>query len=497
MKDLGTFERLIAFRFIVPMFLFDVCSRTAMRLLIRLFALFLPLALAAAPAGPARIFPLEPYQALATPWLESGSGDPIFSEPFQARKAAEFQRTWLGPWDPDFVARGFTPQVAGLEAKVLANLQRDIVEGTGFGPNLRPYGPQWLSRIQAQLPPARDVPFRFHPGRRAMVTDNALVRLLPTLDLYMQHPDLPGQGYPFDNLQNSVLWAGTPVYLLEETRDRAWCKVLAADCAGWIRIQSVARAGAGFVRTWRRKVLRQGLAAAIQTETPVLDTRGRFRFHAYVGGVFPRRPAKGPRMAILIPARDPASHRAICARAFLEVGAGVPQPWPYTARNAALLWKTLLGRPYGWGNTQFHNDCSAELKHFFAPFGLWLPRHSSDQKDVGRSTDLSSLNLQERLAALSRIGRPYRSLLWFQGHVMLYLGPLAYTAKDGETAAGFMTYQNLWGLRPRDLPDYRAIIGGSVLFPVLERYPEAPELVSLADRSRFVVTDLDDEDLAP
>jgi hypothetical protein len=59
-----------------------------------------------------------------------------------------------------------------------------------------------------------------------------------------------------------------------------------------------------------------------------------------------------------------------------------------------------------------------------------------------------------------------------------YLGPWdpAFVAVDGSKATGFMTYQNLWGLRPKAPPDYRAIVGGSVLFPVLDRYPEQPEL---------------------
>ncbi|MDR3670767.1 MAG: SH3 domain-containing protein [Holophaga sp.] len=453
---------------------------------------FLPLCLALGGA-PSRLFHLEPYQAMAEPWLTATGDQALFPAPFQTRKAAAFQRAYLGPWDPDFVAGHLTPQVAGLEARVLADLQREIVAHTGFGPNLRPWGPGWIRRIQAQLPPTVEVPFRFRAGHRAVVTENALVRLLPSQDLFLQNPELPGQGYPFDQLQNSVLWAGTPVYLLAETRDRRWCKVLAADCAGWIRTPSLTRAGAGFVRRWRGAVRRHGLVAAIRTETPVLDTRGRFHFHAYVGSVFPRRAAGGPRPAILIPGRDPASLHAVCTKAFLEPRCGVPQPWPYTPRHAAALWHTLLGRPYGWGNLQFHNDCSAELKSFFAPFGLWLPRNSTDQRDAGRSVDLSGLGLQERLAALIRVGQPYRSLVWIQGHVMLYLGPLQYTAADGETAAGFMTYQNMWGLRPRDLPDYRAIIGGSVLFPVLERYPEAPGLQSLAERARLVVTDLGDD----
>ena len=54
-----------------------------------------------------------------------------------------------------------------------------------------------------------------------------------------------------------------------------------------------------------------------------------------------------------------------------------------------------------------------------------------------------------------------------------------------------MSYQNLWGLRPRNPPDYRAIVGGSVLFPVLDFHPEGPELDSLANKKRLVLTYLD------
>jgi hypothetical protein len=469
-----------------------------MRLLVWLLSASLPLVLAGAQAaGPSRLFPMEPYQRLRTPWLEARDEQALFSQAFQARKAQRFRTQYLGPWEPGFVTRHLTPQVAMREARVLASLQQDIEEGTGFGPNVRPYGPDWLQRIQDQLAPDRPGRFRFLASERAVILENALVRRLPTMDLYMQHPDLPGQGYPFDNLQNSVLWAGTPVYVLGRTRDRAWSKVLAADCAGWVRAQDLAGAGPGFVRRWRGAVLRHGLVAAIQTQTPVMDRHGRFRGQAYVGSVFPRRPARDSRQAILIPGRDSRSHQATCEPGFLRAGAGVPLPWPYTPRHAAQVWRTLLGRPYGWGNSRFHNDCSAELKFFFTPFGLWLPRHSMDQKAAGRSEDLSGLSLPDRLAALTRIGRPYRSLVWIQGHVMLYLGPLEYRAENGEAAAGFMTYQNLWGLRPRDLPDFRAIIGGSVLFPVLDHYPERPELRSLADRDRFVVTTLDEEPAGP
>jgi len=102
--------------------------------------------------------------------------------------------------------------------------------------------------------------------------------------------------------------------------------------------------------------------------------------------------------------------------------------------------------------------------------------------------DLGGLGLQERLAALAEVGRPYRSLLWIEGHVMLYLGPLGDPARPG-----FMTYQNLWGLRPKEGPDFRAVVGGSVLFPVRPPDPAAPDLGSLAARPQSVVTQLEED----
>ena len=180
----------------------------------------------------------------------------------------------------------------------------------------------------------------------------------------------------------------------------------------------------------------------------------------------------------------------MCATAFLPEGCGVRQPWPYTPGNVARLWKQLLGRPYGWGNLNLNNDCSGELKNFFTPFGLWLPRHSSSQREIGPTLDFSALGLAERMQAMAKFAQPYRTLIWIEGHIMLYLGPIRQA--DGR-ANGFMTYQNLWGLRPKEGPDYRSIVGCSVLFPVLDSDPEAPELDSLANKRRLVITQLDGE----
>ena len=436
-----------------------------------------------------QVFSMDGYRALAEPWLQPGEDQVLLSPAFQARKTLDFKQHYLAPWSPDFLASHLTEDVRTLEARVFANLHKDIETRQGFGPNDCPYDELWLQRQEQNLgasPVQRAV---YHPGNRAIVLANAPVRLLPTADLYLQGPTVPGEGYPFDNLQNSVLWAGTPVYLLAENQDHSWCKVLTADCAGWVSRDKVARAGATFIQMGRLAVARRPLEAVLRTQAAVRDERGLFRFQAYVGAVYPQ--AKGG--GILIPATSAGTGDAIWQRAALAGGDAAAQPWACTRRHAAQLWSTLLGRPYSWGNINFGNDCSAELKAFFTAFGLWLPRNSVDQKDVGPGTDLTALSMADRIRTLRAIGHPYLSTVWIDGHIMLYLGPMDIRGADGALASGFMSYQNVWGLRPKTPPDYRRIIGGSVLFPVLDLYPEHPELDSLANKSRFVVTHLDRE----
>ena len=443
-----------------------------------------------APTGPRFLqrLPLDAYHRLGAPWREATGGGALFTPERQSQDAAAFRDRYLAPWDGAILEAHDSGLVLAMEARMLGVLGQDLTARQALGPNHRPIDHATLQDLKRRLPPALETQPAYQDDQRAVIMENTAVRLLPTAAMYLRKS---GQGYPFDLLQNSVLWAGTPVYLLQETLDGAWSKVLAPDCCGWIRSQCVARVGSGFVRNWRRAVAREGLTAVRRTEAPVLDTGGgRFLFHTYVGAVFPRWEAGGDGEGILVPVRDAVTGLALSRRAILPEDGGVAQPWAYTPGHAAALWETLLTRPYGWGNVNFHNDCSAELKAFFAVFGLWMPRHTSGQARLGAQHDLSHLGVNDRLQALSSLGQPYRTLVWFSGHIMLYLGPLDYRAANGAKAMGFMSYQNLWAMGVMGLPEAREIVGGSVLFPVLDWHPEAPDLHSLADRDRFVLTQL-------
>lgn len=102
--------------------------------------------------------------------------------------------------------------------------------------------------------------------------------------------------------------------------------------------------------------------------------------------------------------------------------------------------------------------------------------------------DMSASNKEDRLSYLMQNGRPFLTIVYIGGHVLLYMGNYQNPNKPDETMA--MTYQNIWGLKPNP-PTRRAVIGQSVIFPMLLQYPEDTNLISLAGKQFFQVSYLD------
>jgi cell wall-associated NlpC family hydrolase len=219
-----------------------------------------------------------------------------------------------------------------------------------------------------------------------------------------------------------------------------------------------------------------------------LDSDGTSRFVARIGTVLPIEGQTPAGRVVLVPTRgtngNATIHRAAVDSARIE-----SMPLAATPRNFAVLLKGMVGQPYGWGNSYFYNDCSAELRSLLMPFGIWLPRHSSAQAAMGNRVNLSALNTDERLSYLVKHGHPLLTLIHINGHVMLYIGNVSF---DGKVVP--MIYQNIWGLRPAD-NSRRSIIGQSVFLPLLTDYPEDRSLQSLASKTLFELTFLDDADV--
>lgn len=83
----------------------------------------------------------------------------------------------------------------------------------------------------------------------------------------------------------------------------------------------------------------------------------------------------------------------------------------------------ILNEPYGWGGEGGLRDCSRFIMDLFRSFGIWLPRSSRKQAKTGLpAVDVHALSLTQKKKRIASLAKQGPLLLYFKGHIMLYLG---------------------------------------------------------------------------
>ncbi len=445
------------------------------------------------------LFPIENYNQNLNDWFKPGDANydkALLSNAMQEHHMKVLYSHYFGlysPWEPGYVSqilhKSPPDDLSTIEQSIIQwfNNSNKPNSELGYGENFRPYSPAWTTSIINNIPLDLLRQLSYHAENRAIAIDNLNARALPTAEVFFYHYKMPGAGYPFDNLQMSSVWAGTPLYILCETRDHRWSLVLTPEFIGWVKTTGLARTSESFITTWKTAA-KKNLAAITRSEIPLVDEEGQFRLTAYIGSFFPAE-AGASEFKLLLPVAD--THRnAQIIHGNLSSENAVLMPLLPTPQHFSQVMSSLIGRPYGWGGIYFYNDCSAELKNLLTPFGIWLPRHSSDQVYAGKLIDMSAAPTSQRLSYLMGNGHPFLTLVYIGGHVLLYVGNYPNpNDKDHTTMA--LSYQNMWGLSPNP-PNRRAVVGKAVLFPLLLQYPEDSSLVSLAGKKYFQVAYLDE-----
>lgn len=458
--------------------------------------------------APIKIFPLDNYPQNIEHWINPNDSDyntSLISKDKQKKDLEDFYHHSYGslsPWNSEYITSKLKPDPDNKVAEqtiIKLNLdsafsEQNIINSygnfpktpknkIGYAENFHPHPDQWVKDIITNMKLEQFKSVTYDLKNRAITVENIYARNLPTDTPHFAHFSLPGQGYPFDNLQESAIWVGTPVYIVGETVDKEWSLIITPHhIMVWVKTKGIAKVDEDFVQKWREHA-QQGMIAITHTETNVIDTTRRHRFNAYIGTVFPGKINPDSTIEALIPLADDQGN-AQTAKTIINNTHATPIPLEATPRNFATVMTGLLGRPYGWGGIYFYNDCSADLQSLYTPFGIWLPRNTSSQKNFGTMVDLSQKTMQERLKYLKDYGKKFTTIIHINGHVMLYIGNFSTSNHTIEQETMVMTFQNIWGLRPKN-NSYRAVIGQSVLFPILEQYTEDYDLESLADKTSF------------
>lgn len=373
-------------------------------------------------------------------YLHPATADEEMVTPERQREMQEhFLRRFFRPW------RQTGPTLTREE---LAGEFAKYRKHPGYGENSRKHSPAWFAAL------ARNADLAAFPnaGFKAVTVYPSDLRLQPTFKPHFASLRTDGSGYPFDNFQNSAIPANTPVYVAHVAHDQAWVLVESHYGAGWLPLRDVVPVEEDLTALWQAA----GQVAVTRDDVAVYDEGGRFLFKTGVGSQFPLIDGDGDHYRVAVIEADHL-RKARVRPALLPADAAVRQPLRLTPRALAETALKLMNQPYGWGGLYQNRDCSSLLKDLFAPFGIWLPRHSSHQALTGGTfTDLRSLVPEERERIIVQQGVPFLTLIWVRGHIMLYLG-----SHEGHA----LVFHNLWGIKTRSFwgEEGRKIIGHAAI----------------------------------
>jgi hypothetical protein len=367
------------------------------------------------------------------------SDQPLLAPAAQAAMHGRALERFFAPW---------RQTRASLSASEISWGVRSLGSKQGYAENLQPY-PQdrWVHIVALQ-----DLPN--YPSLRlaAITVRNTALRVLPSSRPFFLDPAQPGEGFPFDYFQNTALWLGTPVFITHASLDRAWYYVETAFANGWVRGEDVALTDRHFCAQYESK----SMVALRRDEVPLVG-QGMFLGQTHIGAIFPLLFRSAHGFTVRVPVRD-GTGQARMVPAELGYPLASLMPLPLTSRVVAELADAMSGQLYGWGGMFENRDCSSTMRDLFLPFGVWLPRNSSQQAKMGGELiSLEGLDAQSKLFAIRSQGKAFASLISLPGHVGLYLGT------DGRGDP--LMLHNLWGVRTA-LPDGgegRAVVGRLVI----------------------------------
>ena len=248
-------------------------------------------------------------------------------------------------------------------------------------------------------------------SKYAITVRNSNMRVLPTYKPIFYDPDLPGEGFPFDYNQNSAVKINTPLFVSQYSKDGAWVFVESNFALGWIGINDIAFIDKGLIN----RIKSSTLGVSVKDDTPLYVDK-IFKSHIKLGTLFPMIDGK-----YVIFGKDENLNAKVLPvqSSFIE-----KLPIEFDILNAGKVAFELLDEPYGWGGLLSSRDCSSMTRDFFAPFGIYLKRNSYGQTKSGLYIPLDDLSDEEKKKSIIQKGKPFTTLLYLKGHVMLYIGRL-------------------------------------------------------------------------
>ncbi len=273
--------------------------------------------------------------------------------------------------------------------------------------------------------------------RYAITLTDSNLRSFPTDTPAYRDPWKNTEGYPFDYFQHSEIHINTPLFVSHISKDGKWAFVQAAHAFGWIKLRDIAFCDAKF-----RRLFRSGRYMVTIKDNLYLMKNGKREALLKLGTIFPKsRYTKH----LLLAVKDKKAYAKIVKIPIPSKPYLATKPFAFTPKNVAKIASQLYAEPYGWGGKDYGRDCSAMTRDFLGVFGIFLKRNSAQQAKEGKSINIKALKGVAKKRAILKYAKPFRSLLYVPGHIVLYIGH--YKNEP-------VIMHSYWGIRQKDWSKY-------------------------------------------
>ena len=356
--------------------------------------------------------------------------------PMQLEYTSKYYRIWNTPVDANLTEVMWPHRVF--------NASKNF-----YGINLKRLGSDFYERMLSR---ANFADF-MHVNKRALTLHGTNIRAFPTSKVLLKNPNIPGEGFPFDYLQNSYIAANKPLLVSHFSSDKKWVFVFSGFTSGWVKSEDIVFLPQNDADVWMhaRQVF------VFQDKEPVVDADG-YLFTLRIGMMLPLVQEDENYYTVLAAARKDL-YTPIYKEIKIPKEYASLQPLAFTRGNVLKILSQLQESRYGWGGMFGERDCSATVRDYFAPFGIWLGRNSNVQAKAGRVISLEDMDEDKRRALIKQEGVPFETLLYRKGHILLYLG--TYDDK-------IIVFQNVWGVKTKKGKKSGRVVIGRAVYSTLD-----------------------------
>ncbi|MBT0880464.1 SH3 domain-containing C40 family peptidase [Campylobacter sp. 2018MI27] len=339
----------------------------------------------------------------------------------------------------------------------MKNIANDILKDTGYGENYQLNSQKLMQNIVDNA----DFDNLNKISKNAIIIHSSNLRLLPTKKPRFKNPKLAGEGYPFDYLQNSFIYAYTPVKISHFSKDFGWSFIYNSVVVGFIENKNIAFISDEDLNIYKSS---KDFIMPKKDKIALIDKNDDFIEYARIGMPLALSKESANFYTIRVFKKDLNNNAKLIEikvkkEDFFKLGDS------FSSVDLKKIANELIGQNYGWGGLNGDRDCSAFLKDVFGTFGVFLARNSQDQiyqKDyLNRKIffNISKLSNKQKYNYIKSNAIPFATLLALKGHIVLYLG---------EFDNKIYILHNLWGIKNYERGVESRIIVGKVAITTID-----------------------------